>query len=84
MKTPRDRYYNDAHFKYLVDMMVAQIHRCNYTPSEMREAAIMASIMYHEQNFGMTKLLHAEVEEAFMVLNKWETSNRLNPTEGNK
>lgn len=47
--TPRDRYLNDDMFKRLVDMMVAHLHQAMFTPSEMREAAIMASIIYAEQ-----------------------------------
>ncbi len=50
MKSPRDRYNKDAHFHTLVDLMVNQIYACQYTPSEMREAAILASIIYTEQN----------------------------------
>ena len=48
MKTPREKYYNDANYKYLVDIMVNQIVSCNYTPSEMREASILASIIHEE------------------------------------
>ena len=65
MKTPRQKYQNDNHFKTLVDMMVAHIHACNYTPSEMREAAILASIIYNEQNIKQYDILipkHLEKE----------------------
>ena len=50
MKSPRDRYYTDNNFHVLVDNMVGYIRNCHYTPSEMREAAILASIIYTEQN----------------------------------
>jgi len=50
MKSLRDRYNIDIHFFTLVNLMVNQIHTCKYTPSEMREAAILASIIYAEQN----------------------------------
>lgn len=46
--SPRERYWNDAAFKMLVDMMVKQIMECQYTPSEMRDAALLASIRYEE------------------------------------
>ena len=48
MKTPREKYHNDAMYHHLVTSMVAAIHRCHYTPSEMREAAVLASILYDE------------------------------------
>lgn len=48
MKTGRDRYFNDNNYKMLVDQMVAFIYDNKYTPSEMRDAAMTASII-HEQ-----------------------------------
>ena len=48
MMSPKQRYQNDVHFKVLVDLMVNEIHKCKYTPSEMREAAILASVIYEE------------------------------------
>ena len=50
MKNPREKYLNDNMYRVLVDMMVEQIDQCNYTPSEMREAAVLASIIYEERN----------------------------------
>jgi len=46
--SPRDRYCNDPMFHSLVDMMVAAIMDAKYTPSEMRDAALLASIKYEE------------------------------------
>lgn len=44
----RDRYANDPMFRHLVDMMQACIHRAEFTPTEIREAAMLAQIMYEE------------------------------------
>lgn len=55
MMTLRDRYQTDPAFKALVDMMVGHIQTCQYTPSEMREAAILASIIYEEHNITVAK-----------------------------
>jgi len=46
--TPRDRYLRDPAFRALVDFMVSAIQQNKYSPSEMREAALLASIVYEE------------------------------------
>ena len=50
MSSPRSKYYNDPHYHQLVDVMVNMIVQAQYTPSEMREAAILASIIYQERH----------------------------------
>ena len=49
MMTPEERYLRDTTFKILVDSLEAQIHQANYTPTELREAAILAAIHYEER-----------------------------------
>ena len=44
MRTGRDRYLEDPQFKALVDLMVSFILKEDYTPSEMRDAAMTASL----------------------------------------
>lgn len=46
----RERYNSDPTFHTLVDMMVAFIFDAKFTPSEMREAAILASIIYEQES----------------------------------
>ena len=70
-KTPRDRYRNDNNFKALVDTMWAHIERCEFTPSEMREAAILASILYQEHNVHRVMLISKEEAEALNVMEQW-------------
>lgn len=53
MKTPEERYMCDASFRQLVDTMEAMVRHARFTPSEMREAAMLASIHY--------ELTHASV-----------------------
>jgi len=50
MKTLREKYQNDPSYKALVDMMINYIVKCQFTLSEMREASILASIFYKENN----------------------------------
>jgi hypothetical protein len=44
----RKRYESDAHFHTLVDTLRAVIDRAEFTPTEIREAAMLAQIMYEE------------------------------------
>lgn len=48
LNPPRERYFHDPQFKAFVDMLTSHILQCNYTPSEIREAALLASIKYYE------------------------------------
>lgn len=49
-KTVRERYQNDAYFHSMVDMLLSHIHEARFTPTEIREAAMLAQIMYEESN----------------------------------
>ena len=62
MKTPRERYKNDPTFHMLVDTMVKFIIDAKYTPSEMRDAALLASILY-EQNHCIPRIYPPDVIE---------------------
>jgi hypothetical protein len=46
----RQRYCFDVEFRYLVDALEAMIHRAQFSPSELREAATFAAIRYEERN----------------------------------
>lgn len=48
MKTIRDRYRDDPQFHQLVTMMMSCIDKAQFTPTEIREAAMLAQIMYEE------------------------------------
>ncbi len=50
---PRERYLRDPHFAAMVDMMVKHIMACDYTPTEIREAAMLAAIIYEERKAPM-------------------------------
>ena len=56
------RYHTDAMFRHLVDSLYAAIHNCQYTPSELREAAILASIMHEERNIRRRYYFSDEVK----------------------
>jgi len=78
MKTPRDRYLNDVYYKTLVDTMVSYIDQCKFTPSEMREASILASIIYEERNINRIRIISPEIEEALNTMHNW-IHNKVRP-----
>ena len=45
METIEKRYMNDPEFRALVDCLAKQIKNYNYTPSEVRGAGMLASII---------------------------------------
>jgi len=66
MWTIREKYRNDPVFYRLVNCMVGYIDKCQYTPSEMREAAILASIIYTNRHPPDIRL--PATEDALKVL----------------
>ena len=48
VKTPQEKYCNDPQYKMLVDTLWSLIEKAQFTPSEIREAAMDAAIR-HEQ-----------------------------------
>ncbi len=46
MKTPREKYMNDPEYHRLVDMLESFVERAQFTPSELREACVLACINY--------------------------------------
>jgi hypothetical protein len=43
------RYMNDPTFHALVDTIYAAVERKQYTPGDVRDAAILASLMYEQR-----------------------------------
>ncbi len=70
MKTPKDKYINDPRYKYLVDALEQLISQARFTPSELREACILACI-----NYGMRhvcqRTIDPMVDEALRILDDY-------------
>lgn len=60
--TPQERYERDPQFRTLVDTLHAAIQRCQYTPTEIREAAMLAAI--HYDSYTTRRLFVADVTGA--------------------
>jgi hypothetical protein len=74
MKTPRDKFMNDPQYHDLVMMLESFIERAHFTPSELREACVLASINYemrHIRSFNQDP----RVIEALDVLDKFASRN---------
>lgn len=48
MLSIKDRYNNDAQIRALVDYLTQAIDKLQFTPTEIREAAMLAAIHYEE------------------------------------
>jgi hypothetical protein len=50
MSSIYERYERDPHFRTLVDHMTSCIEQLKTTPTEVREAAMLAQIMFEQRN----------------------------------
>lgn len=46
---PEEAYRNDAHYHSLVQMIKSMLHRAEFTPSEVRSAAVLACIHFEQE-----------------------------------
>ena len=51
MKTPREKYMYDPEYHCLVQMLESFIARAQFTPSELREAVVLACINYEGRTY---------------------------------
>ena len=50
MMTPTEQYKYDSKFRKIVDILRHELMNCEFTPSELRQAVILAATMHAEQN----------------------------------
>ena len=68
MKTPDEKYANDPSYRQLVDMLTALIDQAKYTPSEIREACMLACILHEQYRRMRPVVISAEAARAMEVL----------------
>lgn len=76
-QTPKDRYDNDPTYRQMTDLMESMLVAYQFTPSEMREMAIMAS-MHFEMRYGMRNYFQSvphKVNEAFKQLEDFRVTS---------
>ena len=57
---PHERFVRDPAFRALVRNLEDYLEACDYTPTELREAAILASTRVEGRRSGLTRLLGGE------------------------
>ena len=71
MDTPRAKYQRDPAYKRLVDMLEHFMHNAEYSPREIREAAMLACInheMYAIRSYRIPVPQGSEAEKAIETL----------------
>lgn len=77
MKTPREKYMNDSEYHALVDVLESFVERARFTPSELREASVLACINYEMRHIRETNCnIDPRVEDAFRTLDKFVSKKR--------
>ena len=72
MRNPRLKYYHDPEYHNLVRTMVDYIISARCTPSEMREASILACIIYEEEYISRyVKVVPDEIKESLEKIERW-------------
>ena len=67
MKTPEEKYMNDPEYRNLVCTLEQLIDQARFTPSELREACILACINY-EMRHVRDYHIDPKLDKAFRVL----------------
>lgn len=68
MKTTNEKYENDQSYRQFVDMLTALIHQAEFTPSEIREACMLACIRHEHYRRIRPVVISAEAARAMDVL----------------
>ena len=74
-QTPKDRLLNDPEYNNLVRMLESLIEQARFTPSELREACILACINY-EMRHVRQHTIPKEVEHSIKILDDFVSGVR--------
>ena len=71
MMSPKEKYLSDGQYKAFVDMIESCLYRADFTPSEIREMAILACIHYESKNIHKYHY-PVELEDALKKITDWK------------
>jgi hypothetical protein len=75
MKSPKDKYMNDPEYHHLVCTLEQLIEQARFTPSELREACVLASINY-EMRHVRDMHIDPRVDGALNILDNFMTKKQ--------
>ena len=70
MKTPKEKYLNDPEYNHLVNVLEQMIEQARFTPSELREAVILACIDYEIRHVREMQI-DPRIEDALRILDNF-------------
>ena len=80
--TPRDRYINDPEYNYLVRTLESIVEKARFTPSELRQACILACINYEMRHIGERAYIDPRVDDALHTLDSFINRSKQELTKG--
>jgi len=83
MSTPRIKYMSDPQYSALVNTMLNYIEAAHYTPSEVREAAVLACILYEERRVS-SFVIPKHIDEALEKIHKYVDEKNFGSESGEK
>lgn len=70
LRSPKDKYLNDPEYHHLVCTLEQLIETARFTPSEMREACVLACINYEMRHIRQTQI-DPSVVDAFRTIDEF-------------
>ena len=75
MRTPKEKYMNDPEYHNLVCTLESLIEAARFTPSELREACLLASINYEMRHIRDLQI-DPRTNEAIRILDDFVCSRK--------
>jgi hypothetical protein len=75
MKSLKEKYMNDPSYHHLVNRLEDLIHEARFTPSELREACILASINY-EMRYVRSNNIDPKLDDALKTLEDYTSGSK--------